>query len=140
MKQFLHFLVVALFLTTVLAACNTESAPTLTDARRGVCQALDSLRGAVTTLNAIDPDTSVAQLKEMRENVGRLVEAARRANSVLQMQQITDMVEAFDTFSRTVDGLNPDQRVGDATAGLQASSARIISALDQAYQTAQCAQ
>ena len=112
----------------------------MVEARRGVCQALNSLRDAAVGLTEVDPETSVAQLQEMRANVGRLVEAARAANTVLQNQQIADMVKSFEEFSRTVDGLNPDQRVGDAAAGLQMSAAQIVGALDQAYQAIQCAQ
>jgi hypothetical protein len=140
MKQSSHFLIAVLALALLLTGCTTENAPTLTDARSAVCQALGSLREGAATLNEIDPETSVAQLKEMRANVGQLVEAARRANTVLQMQQITDMVNSFDAFSRTVDGLGADQRVGSAAAGLQSSAAAVIAALDQAYQTAQCGQ
>lgn len=140
MKLFVHLFVAFLFLTALLAGCNTESVPTLSDARGAVCQALGSLREAADALNEISPETSVAQLNEMRESVGKLVEAARRANTVLQMQQITDMVNSFDTFSRSVDGLGADQRVGSAAAGLKSSAAAVISALDQAYQAAQCGQ
>jgi hypothetical protein len=59
---------------------------------------------------------------------------------VLQLQQITEMVNAFDSFSRAVDTLNPDVRVGAAAAGLQASSAQILTAFNQAYRVAQCSQ
>ncbi len=140
MKQIMHFSAVFLFVFALLAGCSAENAPTLSDARGPVCQALGSLREAAVALNEIDPETSVAQVQQMSENVGRLVEAARRANTVLQMQQVTDMVNSFDAFSRTVDGLETDARVGSAAAGLQASAATIISALDQAYQAAQCGQ
>jgi hypothetical protein len=140
MKQFLHFMIVSLFLTTLLAGCNVQTVAPLTEARQGVCQALNSLRSAAVGLTEIDRETGVTQLQEMRGNVARLVEAARAANTVLQNQQITEMVNAFEEFSRTVDGLNPDQRVGDAAAGLQASAGQIVSTLDQAHQALQCAQ
>lgn len=140
MKRFLHVLIVMLFLTVLLAGCGAQTTAPLTEARQGVCQALNSLRTAAVSLTDIDRETSVAQLQEVRANVARLIEAARAANTVLQNQQITEMVNSFEEFSRTVDGLNPDQRVGDAAASLQASSGQVVSALDQAYQALGCAQ
>ncbi|MFN3335586.1 MAG: hypothetical protein ACK47M_24070 [Caldilinea sp.] len=138
MKQFLHFTIVLLFVM-LLAGCNVQTVAPMAEARQGVCQALNSLRSAAAGLIEIDRETSVAQLQEMRRNVARLVEAARAANTVLQNQQITEMVNAFEEFSRTVDGLTPDQRVGDAAVGLQTSARQVVSALDQAHQTLQCA-
>lgn len=139
MKQFLHFTIISLFLM-LLAGCSVQSVAPLTETRQGVCQALNSLRSAAAGLTEIDRETSVRQLQEMRENTARLVEAARAANTVLQNQQITEMVNAFEEFSRIVNGLNPDQRVGDTAVGLQASARQVTSALDQAHQTLQCAQ
>ena len=140
MRQFRYFIVATLLLATLLTGCSAETAAPLTEARQGLCQALNSLRGAAVSLTEIDRETSVAQLLELRANVARLVEAARAANTVLQNQQITDMVNSFQEFSRTVDDLNPDQRVGDAAVGLQASAQQVVTALDQAYQALQCAQ
>ncbi|HAJ36651.1 MAG TPA: hypothetical protein DCL15_13270 [Chloroflexi bacterium] len=76
----------------------------------------------------------------MRERMGGLVEAARRANTVLQNQSITEMVTAYDTFSRTVDGLNAEQTVGDAATALRASADQVTTTLEQAYTAARCAQ
>lgn len=139
MKQFLHFTIISLFLM-LLAGCSVQSVAPLTETRQGVCQALNSLRSAAAGLTEIDRETSVRQLQEMRENTARLVEAARAANTVLQNQQITEMVNAFEEFSRIVNGLNPDQRVGDTAVGLQTSARQVTSTLDQAHQTLQCAQ
>ncbi|MCS6827089.1 MAG: hypothetical protein NZ553_10790 [Caldilinea sp.] len=101
---------------------------------------MTALREAAAGLGQIDANTGVGQLRDMREGVGRWMEAARRANTVLQFQQITEMVNAYDAFSRTVDSLNPDQRVGAAAAGLQASAAQILTALNQAHSAARCGQ
>lgn len=124
----------------LLSGCSVETAPSAADARRALCQTLNSLRESAAGLSQIDANTGVDQLRDMREGVGRWVEAARRANTVLQFQQITEMVNAYDAFSSTVDSLNPDQRVGAAAAGLQASAAQILTALNQAYSVARCGQ
>lgn len=124
----------------LLGGCSVETAPSAADARRALCQTLSSLRESAAGLSQIDANTGVAQLRDMRDGVGRWVEAARRANSVLQFQQITEMVNAYDAFSRAVDGLNPEQRVGAAAVGLQASAAQILTALNQAYSAARCGQ
>ncbi len=124
----------------LLGGCSVETAPSSADARRALCQTLISLRESAAGLSQIDANTSVSQLRDMREGIGRWVEAARLANTVLQLQQITEMVNAYDAFSRTVDSLNPDQRVGATAAGLQASSAQILTALNQAYSVARCGQ
>ena len=127
MKHFLYTLLVTAFLLGIVTGCSAQNAPTLTDGRRVLCNSLATLRTSATNLQAIDADTSVAQLRAMRENIGKLVEAARRANTVLQLQTITDMVDSYDGFSRMVDSLNPEQNVGDAAAALNASSAQVLS-------------
>lgn len=139
MKQFWRTSVVlALLIPLLLSGCGADNALSSADARRALCQALGSLREAASGLNQVDANTGVGQLRDMREGVRRWIEAARLANTVLQLQQITEMVNAFDSFSRAVDSLNPDLRVGAAAAGLQASSAHLLSALGQAYHAAQC--
>ncbi|GIV75020.1 hypothetical protein [Caldilinea sp.] len=141
MKRFWQTgVVLALLVPLILSGCSADNAPSSAEARRTLCQTLNSLREATSGLSQIDANTSVSQLRDMRERVGRWVEAARLANTVLQLQQITEMVNAFDSFSRAVDTLNPDVRVGAATAGLQASSAQILTAFNQAYRVAQCSQ
>jgi hypothetical protein len=140
MKHFLYVLVVIVFLLGIVTGCSAQNAPTLTDGKNVLCNSLATLRTSATNLQAIDADTSVAQLRAMRENIGKLVEAARRANTVLQLQAITDMVDSYEGFSRMVDSLNPEQNVGDAAAALNASSAKVLAALEQAYLSAQCAQ
>ncbi len=139
MKRFL-ILMLLLCLPLLAAGCNLEQAPTLGDAKQAVCQSLVALREGTTRLTTISPDTTVAELRNVRNNLNTLVEAARTANTVMQSQAITDMVDAYGNFSRTLDGLNPDQRVGDAAASLQTYSANIVSALNQAYDSLACAQ
>ena len=137
-----HFLILLLLLCLPLltAGCNPEQAPTLGDAKQAVCQSLVALREGTTRLTTISPDTTVAELRNVRNNLNTLVEAARTANTVMQSQAITDMVDAYGNFSRTLDGLNPDQRVGDAAASLQTYSANIVSALNRGYDSLACAQ
>ncbi len=140
MKRFRYLMLLLVLLSVLLSGCSLEQAPTLADGKRAVCQSLDALRQATTNLSAISPDTTVAEVREIRNNLNTLVEAARTANSVMQSQAITDMVAAYATFSSTLDGLNPDQRVGDAATVLQSSSANIVAALDRAYSSLSCAQ
>ncbi len=139
MKRFL-ILMLLLCLPLSAAGCNLEQAPTLGDAKQAVCQSLVALREGTTRLTTISPDTTVAELRNVRNNLNTLVEAARTANTVMQSQAITDMVDAYGNFSRTLDGLNPDQRVGDAASSLQTYAANIVSALNQAYDSLACAQ
>src|SRR5690606_35269900 len=139
MKRFL-ILLLLLCLPLLTAGCNLEQAPTLGDAKQAVCQSLVALREGTTRLTTISPDTTVAELRNVRNNLNTLVEAARTANTVMQSQAITDMVDAYGNFSRTLDGLNPDQRVGDAASSLQTYAANIVSALNQAYDSLACAQ
>jgi len=139
MKRFL-ILMLLLCLPLLAAGCNLEQAPTLGDAKQAVCQSLSALRDGSTQLATISPDTTVAELRGVRNNLNTLVEAARTANTVMQSQAITDMVEAYGNFSRTLDGLNPDQRVGDAATALQGSATNIVAALDRAYSSLSCAQ
>ncbi|HHY56788.1 MAG TPA: hypothetical protein GYA08_15285 [Chloroflexi bacterium] len=140
MLYFLHRFVAIALLLSVVAGCATPNAPTLSDGQRAMCDALNALRSAAISLSDIKPDTTIEQLRGMRTSVGGLVEAARRANTVLQNQSITEMVTAYDAFSRTVDGLNTEQTVGDAAAALRASADKVIAALEQAYTAARCAQ
>lgn len=140
MQHFVHRLVAIALLLSIVAGCSAPNVPTLGDGQRAVCESLNALRTSVVNLSDIDPNTNVEQLRGMRENVGNLVEAARRANTVLQNQSITEMVTAYEDFSRTVDGLNAEQTVGDAATALRASADQVIAALDQAYTAAQCAQ
>ncbi len=140
MKHFLlTFLAAALILTGV-AGCTAENAPALSDATRAVCEPLRSLRTAAASLQNIDAETSVEQLRALRESTGKLVEAARRANTVFQNQSITDLVTAYDSFSQSVDSLNTQQSVGEATETVRASAAQVLAALNQAYDSIQCAQ
>lgn len=140
MKHFLYIFLISVFLLGTVAGCDAQNAPAIPDARSVVCRSLTDLRSAVVNLGAINPETPVADVRAMKANVDKLVEATRRANSVLQIQPVTDMVSSYDSFSNTVNGLNPDQHVGDAAAALHSSSERILDALDQAYSSAQCVQ
>lgn len=140
MKRFLIIFLTTTLIVTSVAGCTAQNAPNLNDARRAVCEPLRALRAAAANLQAIDANTSVEQLRALRESTGKLVEAARRANTVLQTQAITDMVTAYDNFSQTVDSLNTQQSVGEATAVLRTSATQVLAALDQAYTSAQCAQ
>lgn len=139
MKRFL-LLLLLLCLPLLAAGCNLEQTPSLGDAKQAVCQSLVALSEGTTRLATISPDTTVAELRNVRNNLNTLVEAARTANTVMQSQAITDMVDAYGNFSRTLDGLNPDQRVGDAAGSLQTYSTNIVSALNQAYDSLSCAQ
>lgn len=140
MQHFVYRLAAIALLFSIAASCSAPNVPTLSDGQRAVCESLNALRTSAVSLSDIDPNTSIEQLRGMRESVGGLVEAARRANTVLQNQSITEMVTAYEEFSRTVDGLNTEQTVGDAATALRASADKVIAALDQAYAAAQCAQ
>lgn len=141
MKHFLlTFLAAALILTGV-AGCTAENAPALSDATRAVCEPLRSLRTAAASLQNIDAETSVEQLRALRESTGKLGQAARRANTVFQNQSITDLViRADESFSESVDSPNTQQSVGEATETVRASAAQVLAVLNQAYDSIQCAQ
>jgi hypothetical protein len=140
MQHFVYRLAAIVLLLSIVTGCSTPNVPALSDGQRAVCESLNALRTSAVSLRDIDPNTSIEQLRGMRENVGNLVEAARRANTVLQNQSITEMVTAYDGFSRTVDGLNTEQTVGEAAATLRTSADQVLAALEQAYIAAQCAQ
>lgn len=140
MKHFLLTFLTALLILTGVAGCTAENAPALSDARRAVCEPLRSLRTAAASLQNIDAETSVEQLRALRESTGKLVEAARRANTVFQNQSITDMVTAYDSFSQSVDDLSTQQSVGEATETVRASATQVLAALNQAYDSIPCAQ
>lgn len=140
MLYFWHRLAAVVLLLSVAAGCAAPTAPTLSDGQRAMCDVLGALRSAVAGLSNIETNTSIAQVQGMRERVGGLVEAARRANTVLQNQSITEMVAAYDAFSRTVDGLNAEQSVGNAATTLRASAEKVNTTLEQAYTAARCAQ
>jgi uncharacterized protein YcfL len=140
MQHFIYRLVAIALLLSIAVGCSAPNVPTLNDGQRAVCESLNALRTSAVSLRDIDPNTSIEQLRGMRESVGNLVEAARRANTVLQNQSITEMVTAYDGFSRTVDGLNTEQTAGDAATALRASADQVLAALEQAYTAAQCAQ
>jgi phage I-like protein len=139
-KHFLLTFLTAILILTGVAGCTTENAPALNDAKRAVCEPLRSLRTAAASLQNIDAETSVEQLRALRESTGKLVEAARRANTVFQNQSITDMVTAYDGFSQSVDDLSTQQSVGEATESVRASATQVLAALNQAYDSIPCAQ
>lgn len=142
MRHFVYRFAAIVLLLSIAAGCSTPTItiPTLSDGQRAVCESLNALRTSAVSLSDIDPNTSIEQLQVIRENIGSLVEAARRANTVLQNQSITEMVTAYDAFSRTVDGLNTEQNVGEAATVLRTSADKVLVALEQAYTAAQCAQ
>ncbi len=140
MQHFIYRLAAVALLLSIAAGCSAPNVPTLSDGQRAVCESLNALRTAAVSLRDIDPNTSIEQLRGMRESLANLVEAARRANTVLQNQSITEMVTAYEDFSRTVDGLSTEQTVGGAATALRASGDKVLVALDQAYTAAQCAQ
>ncbi|MFN3335120.1 MAG: hypothetical protein ACK47M_21685, partial [Caldilinea sp.] len=133
MLYFLYRFVAIVLLLSIAAACAAPTAPTLGDGQRAMCDALSALRGAAADLSNIEPSTTITQLQGMRGSVGGLVEAARRANTVLQNQSITELVSAYDAFSRTVDGLNTEQTVGEAATALRASADQVMATLEKAY-------
>lgn len=140
MQYFVYRLVAIVLLLSIAVGCGAPNVPTLSDGQRAVCESLNALRTSTVSLSDIDPNTSIEQLRGMRESLANLVEAARRANTVLQSQSINEMVTAYEDFSRAVDGLNTEQTVGNAATALRASGDKVLAALDQAYTAAQCAQ
>ncbi len=140
MKHIQIFLFLLVLLGALLAGCSEGQAPSLNDVKQGICTSLVALRTASGDLANINPDTSVAELREVKGKLDTLVEAARTANTVLQSQPITDMVAAYDNFGARLVELNSAERVGDAATTLGASAGNITASLDRAYTSLSCAQ
>lgn len=138
MKHIRIFLLLLVLLGALLSGCSEGQAPKLSDVKQGICTSLGALRTATGDLANINPDTSVAELREVKGKLDTLVEAARTANTVLQSQPITDMMTAYDNFGARLVELNSEERVGDAAATLGASAGNITASLDRAYSSLSC--
>ncbi|HAJ38798.1 MAG TPA: hypothetical protein DCL15_24285, partial [Chloroflexi bacterium] len=70
MLYFLHRLMAIALLLSIAAGCTAPNAPSLSDGQHTMCDALGALRTAVASLSNIEPNTSIEQLRGMRERMG----------------------------------------------------------------------
>ncbi|MBW7883565.1 MAG: hypothetical protein H3C34_13180 [Caldilineaceae bacterium] len=147
MRAVMFWWIIALLVGLSVAGCTTNSTEipqvTLPDAREvksTVCQALESVKDTVRGLTTVNPETQVNDIKQLRQNVSTWVEAIRRANTVLQMQQMSELVTAYDRLGASIDQLNADQKVGDAAAAVRGGATDLAAALERAYAVLECSQ
>lgn len=140
MPKLMTMLFLILLVGFGVAGCNLENAPTAAGARAAVCQGLAAVQGAAGGLAAVDANTRVSEVEGVKQRLNTAVEALRRANEVLQNEQVTQLVTSYDGLSQSIAQVANQETLGAAAGAVQGASASLLGALNQANTALQCGQ
>ena len=131
--------VLALVAMLALAGCGGVSIGG-GSAQDAVCGTLDSVSAAVSQLDGVNAEATVAEVKELKTKVDGTIDKVRTANKALNAEAINELLASYDSMSATIDGLDDNAAIGDALAEVQAGVANVTTALNQASSTLKCGQ
>jgi hypothetical protein len=94
---------------------------------------------AVNELDGIQAEATVADAKELKVQVDGAIEKVRVANKALNAATINELLTSYDALSATLDGLDDDAAIGDASVQMQVALAGVKTALEQAGSALKCA-
>lgn len=134
------FVALLLLLAVALAGCDTTNAPTAASAKSAVCQGVAAVQAAVGTLATVDANTRVSEVQGAKQKLDTAVEALRRANEVLNNENVTQIVTSYDSLSQSIAQVANQETLGAAAGAVQEASATVIATLNQASSALQCGQ
>ena len=133
-------LLVVWILAIGLTGCSFEGAPTAAGAKAAVCQGLAAVQSAAGGLATVDANTRVSDVQGAKQRLDTAVEALRRANEVLQHEQVTQLVTSYDSLSQSLAQVANQETLGAAAGAVQSASGSVIGALNRANAALECGQ
>lgn len=140
MRRRLTFLLLMLSVAIGVTGCSLENAPTAATAKAAVCQALGTVQATAGGLATVDANTRVSDLQGMKQRLDTAVEALRRANEVLQHEQVSQLVTSYDSLSQSIAQVANQETLGAAAGAIQSAGVSVTGALNQANAALQCSQ
>lgn len=129
-------LTVAIMLVT-LAGCGGSALPA--DARQRVCEGLTSLQTTVAQFAAVDANTKVAELKQIKTKVDGAVQAIKTANQLLKLTAVDQLTASYDDLSTQIDGMSGDS-LGASAVQIQTGAQKLNATFAQASTALNCGQ
>lgn len=140
MSKLVSIVLVSAILLVTLAGCSGDTAAAAAaDAQKRVCESNATLQGSISSFASADPDTKVADLKQVKAKLDGPVQLIKTANSVLKQPQLDTMLAAYAELSTTIDGLSGDT-LGDASAKIQIGAQALDDALRLVSTALKCSQ
>ncbi len=138
MSKFMSIVFVVTILMVTLAGCSGDAAATA-DRQKKVCESITALKGSASSFVSADPNTKVADLKQLKTKLDGPIQLIKTANAVLKVSQLDAMLTSYADFSQTVDGLN-GATVGAEAAKVQTGAEALDVALGAVSTALQCGQ
>ena len=132
---------VALVAILMLSACSGGGAPlggAEGNAQAALCQGVAAVRSGVVQLGDINAETKLTDVQAASQNLDKLVEALRAANTVLQRPAINDLITQYEGFKQQLSAVANQETLGAAVDGLRQNVTAIDTALDQAKAALSC--
>lgn len=129
MKQ-LSITMGALLMLFALVGCVQQS---LGEAQVEFCLALDDYRDAVAELDDINPNTTIDELNQARENVAQSREELLDSAAALRQARLRYTEDAFENLEKELADISGDAALGEAANTAHIEIAALLTEIDRIY-------
>ena len=129
MKQ-LSITMGALLMLFALVGCVQQS---LGEAQVEFCLALDDYRDAVAELDDINPNTTIDELNQARENVAQSREELLDSAASLRQARLRYTEDAFENLEKELSDISGDATLGEAANTARIEIAALLTEIDRIY-------
>lgn len=130
---------IALILPLLLVAgCSTEKSAQ--DTQANLCENLARLKTSVATLNTMNPDSTVGDLKEAQQRVQDAFEDVTASAQPSNAARTDELEQAYNNLDNAVNSIPDSATVSEAIASIQDEIAALETAREQTRSSANCTQ
>ena len=129
MKQ-LSITMGALLMLFALVGCVQQS---LGEAQVEFCLALDDYRDAGAELDDINPNTTIDELNQARENVAQSREELLDSAAALRQARLRYTEDAFENLEKELADISGDAALGEAANTAHIEIAALLTEIDRIY-------
>jgi hypothetical protein len=124
----------------VMAACQPVTVPEaqqeVEEAESALCASIQAYHDSVAALEAVTPETTVEELKELEQASDEAFAAMIEAAAEVQEAEVQLVESAVDELKVTLASIPSDATLGEVSPTIQASAAAVREAVDQLDQVA----
>ena len=140
-KSFVIMIVVVMsVIALVMAACQPvtvqEAQQDVEEAESELCASIQAYHDSVAALEAVTPETTVDEVKELEQASDEAYAAMIEAAADLQVAEVQVVESAVEELKNTLADVSGEATLGEVSASIQASAAAVREAVDQLDQVA----
>ena len=124
MKKMTIFILVIVFVL-LLASCGPES---LSDSKKGFCDSMAKLGGAIETAQGIDAGTTVEQVQDAQKELKGAMDGVRESAGDLKEVQLDKVDDAYDAMMDKIKGVSGKDTLGEAAGTIQEAVTKFAAA------------